>query len=455
MGASKRGCFIYGNVMDTVNEQVQNQLYCSLIALNTPHFDYPSCLFSREHMTRIDPGDMKKGLTAEGSGRVATYLSHGIIHSYTLECNYNTSKFANEVPETVGHPQGQTQDYPLSAPANNNPEKYTPSSYHGVGRACVLAMLDIRGINPCSRIPNSKWQSLEKLRAAILKEVGLRKEYRAFRAKQRAASVNNIGRREGKGGGNTKADRDDKGVVFDGASGVSWKARTCAYEKERSNSAPKPSETITPSSLIPPAQLSNRLPVSHSLHSNTHVPIAISEGHKNIHSDDYIKNHVMGDGEKSVPPKTFFRGASASHHNHMDRHLNDLISCTENAAVEPVAAVGILQGNNNNPNSSVSKFAKTMRATMTEKYSSSSKLPPKIPNPKTSVDNANTKPSSRQSLLPYPLSHQSTLSQAGKRAFGKSGSPSDGGGSLSTNIVVGITEDLSRLTKPSLGIPMI
>ena len=394
-------------------------------------------------------------------------------------------------------------------------------------------MLDIRGINPCSRIPNSKWQSLEKLRAAILKEVGLRKEYRAFRAKQRAASVNNIGRREGKGGGNTKADRDDKGVVFDGASGVSWKARTCAYEKERSNSAPKPSETITPSSLIPPAQLRNRLaskpsidslvgssimclgnnkdngdgnnvyrsesagptvegrkennspvksaptvhmvnsesllmsippasisnsnslPVSHSLHSNTHVPIAISEGHKNIHSDDYIKNHVMGDGEKSVPPKTFFRGASASHHNHMDRHLNDLISCTENAAVEPVAAVGILQGNNNNPNFSVSKFAKTMRATMTEKYSSSSKLPPKIPNPKTSVDNANMKPSSRQSLLPYPLSHQSTLSQAGKRAFGKSGSPSDGGGSLSTNIVVGITEDLSRLTKPSLGIPMI
>ena len=58
------------------------------------------CLFSKEHMTRIDPGDAKKGLTAEGSGRVATYLSHGIIHSYTLECNYNTSKFANEVPET-------------------------------------------------------------------------------------------------------------------------------------------------------------------------------------------------------------------------------------------------------------------------------------------------------------------------------------------------------------------
>jgi hypothetical protein len=90
--ASKRGCFIYGNVMDSIEDQVQNQLLCRLIALNTPYFDYEGCLFSREHMTRIDPGDMAKGLTAEGSGRVNTYLSHGIIHSYTLECNYNASK---------------------------------------------------------------------------------------------------------------------------------------------------------------------------------------------------------------------------------------------------------------------------------------------------------------------------------------------------------------------------
>ena len=86
--ASKRGCFIYGNVLDTFEEQVQNQLYCKLIAMNTPvipttissdivvieirvynslflqHFDYEGCLFSKEHMFRIDPGDQAKGLTA-------------------------------------------------------------------------------------------------------------------------------------------------------------------------------------------------------------------------------------------------------------------------------------------------------------------------------------------------------------------------------------------------------
>ena len=132
---------------------------------------------------------MKKGLTAEGSGRVATYLSHGIIHSYTLECNYNTSKIGNEVPPTVENTLGQTQDFPVSAPYNTSPEKYTPQTYYGVGRACLIAMLDIRNINPCSRIPNSKYQSLDKLRAVVNKEVTLRKEFRLARMKQRSASI--------------------------------------------------------------------------------------------------------------------------------------------------------------------------------------------------------------------------------------------------------------------------
>lgn len=187
--ASKRGCFIYGNVMDTVIEQTQNQLFCYLIALNSPHFDYSACLFSREHMTRIDPGDSKKGLTAEGSGRVATYLAHGIIHSYTLECNYNTSRVNNDVPAPVVNPEGDISDNPMSVSSATHPEKYTPASYHNVGRACIVAMLDIRDINPCSRIPNSRHLTLDKIRAVVGKEVGLRKEYRMSRMKQRSLSV--------------------------------------------------------------------------------------------------------------------------------------------------------------------------------------------------------------------------------------------------------------------------
>ena len=186
--ASKRGCFIYGNVMDSIDDQVQNMLYCRLIALNTPNFDYEGCLFSREHMQRIDPGDRGANLTAEGSGRVATYLQQNIVHSYTLECNYNCSKSGNEVPpvdspglDTGGHPSNQQ----AASSFTTYPDKFTPSIWASVGRACVVAMMDIRGINPASRIPKSKHKTLSRYRSAVLQEVRQRKEYK----QQRGSSV--------------------------------------------------------------------------------------------------------------------------------------------------------------------------------------------------------------------------------------------------------------------------
>jgi hypothetical protein len=190
--ASKRGCFIYGNVLDSIEDQVQNQLFCKLIAMNTPHFDYEGCLFSREHMVRIDPGDQAKGLTAEGSGRVATYLAYGLIHSYTIECNYNTSRIGNEVPPPEQEIGGQ---YITPASAfTTNPEKYTPSTYAGVGRACVIALLDLRGQNPASRIPKSKFKTFERIRNAVVLEVRSRKEYFGKKMdKDRRRSVSNDG----------------------------------------------------------------------------------------------------------------------------------------------------------------------------------------------------------------------------------------------------------------------
>lgn len=174
--ASKRGCFIYGNVLDSLEHQVQNQLYCRLIAMNTAHFDYEGCLFSREHMQRIDPGDAASGLTAEGSGRVSTYTAHKLIHSYTLECNYNCSKYMNDIAPTDGDPQGRVVTQPSAYSTSS--EKYTPFIYGGVGRACMVALLDIKGQNPCSRIPKSKVKTLERVRLAVINEVKQRPEYR-------------------------------------------------------------------------------------------------------------------------------------------------------------------------------------------------------------------------------------------------------------------------------------
>lgn len=174
--ASKRGCFIYGNVLDAVEDQIQNQLFCKLISMNSAHFDYEGCLFSKDHMFRTDPGDQAKGLTAEGSGRVWTYLSHGLIHSYTIECNYNTSRVGNEIAPPEVDPGGAND---VTAPSifTANPEKYTPATFAGVGRACLIAILDIRGHNPCSRITKSKCKTLDRVRNLVMMEVRNRKEY--------------------------------------------------------------------------------------------------------------------------------------------------------------------------------------------------------------------------------------------------------------------------------------
>jgi len=45
--------------------------------------------------------DKKFGLSKEGSGRVAVLKYTGLIRSYTLECNYNTSRFVNFIPPMV------------------------------------------------------------------------------------------------------------------------------------------------------------------------------------------------------------------------------------------------------------------------------------------------------------------------------------------------------------------
>jgi hypothetical protein len=211
--ASKRGCFIYGNVVDSFEDQVQNQMYCRLIAMNTPHFDYEGCLFSKDHMTRIDPGD---GMTAEGSSRVFTFLAHKIIHSYTLECNYNTGRIGNDVPMPDGD-LGQSRT-PLAYRAcepTTNPEKYSPMSYENVGQACLIAMLDIRDINPCPRINKSRFRTLDRLRHATVADVKQLIEFRG-----QTLSDNSVTRKRQ----SVAAARDPRShQTGSGAGGMTWR----------------------------------------------------------------------------------------------------------------------------------------------------------------------------------------------------------------------------------------
>ncbi|NXJ86606.1 CBPC5 protein, partial [Trogon melanurus] len=161
--ASKRGCFMYGNSFSDENDQVENMLFPKLISLNSPHFDFTGCNFSEKNMYAKDKRD---GQSKEGSGRVAIYKALGIIHSYTLECNYNTGRSVNSIPVAC-HDNGRASPPPPPA----FPSRYTVELFEQVGRAVAVAALDMAECNPWPRIVLSEHSCLSNLRAWMLKHV--------------------------------------------------------------------------------------------------------------------------------------------------------------------------------------------------------------------------------------------------------------------------------------------
>ncbi|XP_050964143.1 cytosolic carboxypeptidase-like protein 5 isoform X1 [Labeo rohita] len=161
--ASKRGCFMYGNNLPDESQQVENMLYPKLISLNCAHFDFLGCNFSEKNMYARDKRD---GQSKEGSGRVAIHKAIGLVHSYTLECNYNTGRSVNSIPPAC-HDNGRATPPPPPA----FPPKYTPEVYEQVGRAVAVAALDMAECNPWPRLVLSEHSSLVNLRASILKHV--------------------------------------------------------------------------------------------------------------------------------------------------------------------------------------------------------------------------------------------------------------------------------------------
>ncbi|XP_072490065.1 cytosolic carboxypeptidase-like protein 5 isoform X2 [Notamacropus eugenii] len=161
--ASKRGCFMYGNSFSDESTQVENMLYPKLISLNSAHFDFQGCNFSEKNMYARDRRD---GQSKEGSGRVAIYKASGIIHSYTLECNYNTGRSVNSIPAAC-HDNGRAS--PPPPPAFRS--RYTVELFEQVGRAVAIAALDMAECNPWPRIVLSEHNCLNNLRAWMLRHV--------------------------------------------------------------------------------------------------------------------------------------------------------------------------------------------------------------------------------------------------------------------------------------------
>ncbi|XP_030839190.1 cytosolic carboxypeptidase-like protein 5 isoform X4 [Strongylocentrotus purpuratus] len=157
--ASKRGCFIYGNFHEDEERQTENLLFPKLIAMNSAHFDFDGCNFTEKNMYTKDRRD---GMSKEGSGRVGIYKATGIIHSYTLECNYNSGRFVNSLAP-ASNDEGRASPPPLAG----YPPKYGPQHYEEVGRATAIAALDITDTNPWSRLAGTESGSVHGVRAWV------------------------------------------------------------------------------------------------------------------------------------------------------------------------------------------------------------------------------------------------------------------------------------------------
>ena len=101
--------------------------------------------------------DKREGLSKEGSGRVALYKSTGLIHSYTLECNYACGRVMNTISAAANSSLFNGR---ISPPTHTElPPKFQPEHYQNVGKGLAIAALDIAEINPCTRVNNTTFGS--------------------------------------------------------------------------------------------------------------------------------------------------------------------------------------------------------------------------------------------------------------------------------------------------------
>ena len=186
--ANKRGVFAFGNSDLAGGGDAETRAYAQLCALNSPHFDLNHCNFSRKNMESVD----KNGDCKSGTGRVALFRETNgrVPHLYTVEANYNCSRLLNRVTEKSGDANdagsGREEGGSSSAVRRANPsafhdatraatrndpkrksavtKRYDPETLRGVGRALLVAALDLREENPRSRVPSSAFASVRAVR---------------------------------------------------------------------------------------------------------------------------------------------------------------------------------------------------------------------------------------------------------------------------------------------------
>lgn len=176
---NKRGYFLFGNNLTDINDQIENVMFPKILSLNSPHFDFQACGFSAKNMISKSKRD---GLSKDGTGRVALYQETGLVHCYTVECNYSTGRILNHISPIAALEKEGARGMEKRALRRMKPKKslrappkYTIEIFQEMGEAIAVSLLDFYEINPYSRIPRSPHRNMNRLRGSVTRYVSSKK----------------------------------------------------------------------------------------------------------------------------------------------------------------------------------------------------------------------------------------------------------------------------------------
>lgn len=153
-------------------------LFPKLISLNSCNFDFKECGFEAEKVNVVD----KQGLSREGSGRAGIFKATGLPYVYTFECNYTAGVRTNKLMPIFDRETGKKQlketnpIYDLGSAIYKNKQTpvFTPKIFKDIGTAFCLALLDLKMLNPRTRLISRPGENMEEALERVKEE--LRKE---------------------------------------------------------------------------------------------------------------------------------------------------------------------------------------------------------------------------------------------------------------------------------------
>lgn len=158
--SSTKPAFVYGNALDDIINQVESQLFCKMLSLNTRYFSYEQSNFTEEQMNAKDSNEP---FTKEGCSRVCLNRISNVPHCLTLEVGLHPTPRNYEVtPPDNPDFKFQELEY-VERPPSHSIQQICAE----IGAETLITLLDVVDKNPYSRIQTTQHKDVPSLRRSI------------------------------------------------------------------------------------------------------------------------------------------------------------------------------------------------------------------------------------------------------------------------------------------------